>query len=132
MKKRTKERGLFAAVGICLIYAVITYAVCAALFSPIAYMLASPGRYLGIFAMLSLFLSGALTGISAARIKADLRVIAALLCSLSVALLLLGASLVTRGTIGGAVIINAVIFALSALVFSCLSHGKRRRRISRI
>ena len=128
MKKRTKEYGHLGAVGICLIYAVLTYAVCAALFSPVAYMLASPGKYLGIFSMLSLLLSGAITGIGAARIGTDLRVITALFSSLAVAVLLLGASLIVRGRIGGAVIINCVIFTLSALVFSCLSRGKKRRR----
>ena len=132
MKKRTKEYGLLGAVGICLSYAVITYAVCAALFSPVAYMLASPGKYLGIFSMLSLLLSGSITGITAAKKRADKRVITALFSSLAVAVLLLGASLIAKERIGGAVIINCVIFTLSALVFSVLYHGRRTRRVRRL
>lgn len=132
MKKRTKEYGLLGATGLSLIYAVITYAVSAAVLSPVAYMLASPSKHLGIFSMLSLFLSGSITGISAARKKGEVRVIVALLSSLAVTVLLLGTSLIARRTVGGAVIINCVIFALSALVFSFLYHGKRTRRARRI
>ena len=44
MKKRTKEYRLLGVVAVGLIYAVFTYALCAALFSAVAYMFSS--RYL--------------------------------------------------------------------------------------
>ena len=127
MKKRTKEYRLLGVVAVGLIYAVFTYALCAALFSAVAYMFSSPGRYLGIFSMLSLFFSGAVTGITVARKKGDVRVFAALLSSLAVTLLLLGVSLIAKGGISGAVIINCVIFTFSAIVFSIAYREKRVR-----
>ena len=132
MKKRTKEYRLLEVVGIGLIYAVFTYAACALLFSPFAYMLPSPGGYLGVFSMLSLLLSGLITGVLIARKKRETRAIAALLCSLAVVVLLLGISLALKGGVSGAVIINCVIFTASALVFSSISRGKGARRSRRV
>ena len=132
MKKGTKEYRLFSAALIGFICALITYAVCAAAFSPIAYMLASPSRYLGIFSMLSLCISGISTGLFVARVRSSLRAACALISSVMTGVLLIGISALIEGSISGAALINWMIFTLCALVFSSLSKGEGRRKMKRI
>ena len=130
MKKGMNEHKLFPSVATGAVSAIFTYPLFAALLSPIAFLLSSPQKYLGIFSMLALIAAGTVCGFTVARRKPDMRVACAVLSALTICVVILGLCVLVNRAIGGQTALTCVIFSLSAVLAAYLyrSRGKKRRR----
>ena len=131
MKKR-KEWGPLTSIIAGVAYTLITYLLCAGIFSIIAYALMLENKYLAVLSMLALFISGATAGCIIGRRAPSRRLLSALLTSLPTVLLILCIGLIKNGYIGGAGIVNCVIFTLSTILFAfpLIRRGRGRRKRS--
>ena len=134
MKRKAREREKSSAAVILIgapVQAVLLTLI-SLLFAFISTLTADPTSLVGIFAILAVLLSGLIAGGAISKYMGEGGLLTAILSALLfVLLLLLVALIISRGELGGAALINAVIYLVSAalggLIGSKIGTKKRRK-----
>lgn len=128
MKRRTKNtkstgiRSLLIGVGI----AAVSYFLLTLVFSAAAYLSSDPTRRIGLFSLISLVASGAVTGFAVTK-KSEGK-FTALFCALILSLFLLVVSvIISKGAPSLGNFINIAIYVASVAIFSRLGSRKNSR-----
>lgn len=110
---------------------VIVFTLITLIFTVICYNTGNPSKNLGIFALASLILSGALSSFSLSRAKSRFGFGNAVASAIIVAAILASVSIIVSGGIGGSLLMNVGCYVLTSLLFAFLGRGagaKRKRR----
>ena len=127
-KQRRKGRGAGATIAFGILLSAISFPVLALLTSLIISTTENPLGTIGICSLLTLLLSGALSGFFTTKFKGSGGVGASLIASLLFALILFSAGLiVNKGSLPLVTTVNLFAYIIVSLSFSALAAKKKRR-----
>ena len=135
MKKRTRVREKSAAAVILIGAPVqaVFLALISLILAFVSTLTENPTALVGIFSIAAVLLSGLISGGAISKYKGEGGILTAILSSLLfVLLLLLAALIISRGELGGAALLNAVIYLVSAALGAAagnrIGKGRKKRR----